>query len=85
MRILTPLEQRQIEQLKNKIASNDITGIDCYNRDDNLVQDFSFPKDREMWLNCLQMILQTQEALKTARNRSPNPQIDFIQTGKAEK
>lgn len=72
MRLLTPQEQRELEALKRSLYVADAT-VEI--REEN----------REMWINVLEMVLQTQEAMKAAWHRSPNPQIDFIQTGKAEK
>lgn len=54
MRILSPSEQRQIEQLKRTLHSPHAVTLEIC--DDN----------KEMWLNILEMVLSTQEAIKMA-------------------
>ena len=68
MRILTPAEARQVESIKNK--SGIITGIDLYDKDDNLVDAI----DIELWLNILDLALQQNESLKEAwrKDKAPN-------------
>lgn len=79
MRILTPSEQREIEHLRNTLlrfnAPEHCNAIDVEIREGN----------REMWLNIFEMVLSTQEAMKIAWGRSPNPQIDLIQVTKEKK
>ena len=58
MRILTPAEVRQVEAIKSK--SGIITGIDLYDKDDNLVDTL----DIELWLNILDLALEQSESLK---------------------
>lgn len=72
MRILTPQEQRELEALRRSLYSANATIEVC-------------DSNREMWLNILEMVLQTQEAMKAAWRSSRNPQIDLIQITKEEK
>ena len=58
MRILTSAEMRRVESIKNK--SGIITGIDLYDKDDNLVDTL----DIELWLNILDLALQQSKNLK---------------------
>ena len=58
MRILTPAEVGQVESIKNK--SGIITGIDLYDKDDNLVDAL----DVDLWLNILDLALKQNENLK---------------------
>ncbi len=58
MRILTPTEMRQVEVIKNK--SGIITGIDLYDKDDNLIDILSI----ELWLNILDLALRQNEEMK---------------------
>lgn len=72
MRLLTPSEQRELEALRRSLYSTNATIEVC-------------DSNREMWLNILEMVLQTQEAMKTAWCSSQNPQIDLIQVVKEDK
>lgn len=70
MRLLTPLEQREIEQLKaevNKLYGNEAIEV---------VIPFI---DREKWLNILDIVINAQEAMKLAWRQSSNPNIDLVQ------
>ena len=68
MRILTPAETRQVEAIKSK--SGIITGIDLYDKDDNLVDTL----DIELWLSILNLALQANDAMKEAwrKDKAPN-------------
>ncbi len=76
MRILTLAEVRQIERIRNLIVSYDITGIDTYDKDDNLVDDFNLnrPDDKELWLNILDLAIQANDATKESwrKDKAPN-------------
>lgn len=65
MRLLTPNEQRQVEQLKQAVKGHESLTI-VINSD-----------DKELWLNILDMVLQTQDAMKTAWQKSDNPIINL--------
>ncbi len=56
MRILTLAEVRQVEAIKNK----SVTGIDLYDKDDNLVNTL----DIELWFNILDLALKQDENMK---------------------
>lgn len=71
MRLLTPQEQRELEALRRSLYSANATIEVC-------------DSNREMWLNILEMVLSTQETMKTAWCSSQNPQIDLIQVVKKE-
>lgn len=66
MRLLTPQEQRELEVLRRSLYSTNASIEVC-------------DSNREMWLNILEMVLSTQEAMKTAWYRRGNKRIDTIQ------
>lgn len=69
MRLLTSLEQREIEQLKAEV--NKLYGDEAI----EVVIPFI---DREKWLNILDIIINAQEAMKVVWRRSDNPNIDLV-------
>jgi len=69
MRILTPAEQREVERIKGKMTTGEITGIDLYTEQDNLVVT---TLNKELWLNILDLALQANEAMKTEWQGSLN-------------
>jgi len=67
MRILTPNEQRQVEQFRDEVVKMPDDGIELF-----------IPlTERELWLNILDMVLQTQDAMKAAWQKSDNPVINL--------
>lgn len=79
MRLLTPSEQREIEQLKTFIVNgygrNDKGGwVDTGNEEMFFI---NLEDNQELWLNILDMVLQTQDAMKVAWQKSANPIINL--------
>jgi len=66
MRILSPNEQRQVEQLKKQVV--DMWG------DDVVTIPITMP-ERELWLNLLEIILKKNDEMKDTWRKSANPQI----------
>lgn len=65
MRILTPIEQREIERLKNLILADKIDRIEfqaSFGASEDKI--FHLPEERELWLNLLDMVLQTNAAMQ---------------------
>lgn len=62
MRQLTFPEARQVEKLRASIAAA---------KDKKVVIEV-LPSERELWLNLLDMVLETNEALSAAWRQSPN-------------
>lgn len=73
MRILTPSEQREIEHLRNVLVR--FNAPEHSNKINVEISD----SNRDMWLNALEMVLSTQEALKIEWYRRGNNKIDTIQ------
>lgn len=74
MRLLTPSEQREIEQLKKHVED-----VRQY-QGEHSTKYFSItvePTNADFWLNILDMVLQTQDALKVAWQKSDNPIINL--------
>ena len=61
MRQLTPVEIREVERIKGKMTTGEITGIDLYTEHDNLV---ITTLNKELWLNILDLALQQNEVMK---------------------
>ena len=61
MRILTPIEQREVERIKGKMTTGEIIGIDLYTEQDNLVVT---TLNKELWLNILDLALNQSENIK---------------------
>lgn len=70
MRILTPSEVRQIEGMKQEIARV---------KQGNEVTVSITPSNAELWLNLLEMVLQTNAALGIAWRQSQNPNTDIVE------
>lgn len=81
MRLLTPNEQRQVEQLKSFITKgygrNDIGGWISFSQGYEDRFFINAEDNQELWLNILDMVLQTQDAMKIAWQKSDNPIINL--------
>jgi hypothetical protein len=71
MRLLTPNEQRQIEQFRAEVVKMPDRRVDIIITLEN--QD-----DREKWLNILDIVLGANDAMKIAWRRSDNPNVDLV-------
>jgi len=88
MRILTPIEQREVEKVKDMIVKGHGETEDNWIDDmhgDVLNIDLVSKSNRELWLNILDLALQANDAMKEAWRRTGNPQQGELEQAIATK
>jgi hypothetical protein len=79
MRLLTPNEQRQVEQLKSFITKgyghNDIGGWASFSQGYEDRFFINAEDNQELWLNLFEIILKKNDEMKDTWRKSSNPQI----------